>query len=185
MSHVIDKPRKMFENARAYSKAAYVLNQQAFGPPLNIQYMDLGLPSQVNAALALELYFKTLFFLEKGEDFKVNGRFSHDFYLLFGQLDSSTRQRMESAFAESIKDRDMSDIEKLEKASSVLAPRDLIGNLSVWKDVFVSMRYIHEPSGKRTPMVFFPEIENSVLASILLLRPEWRHSVSFTWQRVS
>lgn len=185
MSHVIDKPRKMFENACAYSKAAYVLNQQAFGPPLNIQHMDLGLPSAVNAALALELYFKTLFVLEKGEDFKANGRFSHDLHLLFGQLGSSTRQRMESAFAESIKNRDMSDIERLERASSVLAPRDLIGNLSVWKDVFVNMRYIHEPSGKGTPMVFFPEIKNSVLAAIFLLKPEWRHSVSFTWQRVS
>ena len=127
------------------------MNQQAFGPSFNIQQMDLGLPSVVNAALALELYFKTLYFLEKGEDFKVNGRFSHDFYLLFGQLGSSTRQRMESAFAESIKNRDMSDIEKLEKASSVLGPHDLIGNLSVWKDVFVNIRYIHEPSGKQHP----------------------------------
>lgn len=174
----------MFENARAYSKAAYLLNQKAFGPSFNIQDMDLGLPSAVNAALALELYFKTLYFLEKGEDFRVKGKYSHDFHLLFGQLDIYTRQPMEFAFTESIRHRDMSDIEKLEKASSVLAPRDLIGNLFVWKDVFVNARYIHDPKGKVGPMVFFPEIEDAVVAPILLRKPEWRHSTSFTWKKM-
>lgn len=185
MSDLTTKPQIMFDNARAYSKASYILNQKAFGPSFNVQDMDLVLPSTVNAALSMELYLKTLYLLEKGEDFKVNGRYLHDFHLLFGQLDNTTKQSMEAVFIESMRRRDMTDVEKIEKDSSVKVPRDLVGNLFVWKDVFVDIRYIYELKGKGTPMFFFPEIEDAVLVPIFLLKPEWKYLTSYTWKRLS
>jgi hypothetical protein len=180
MNDLTTKPQKMFDNARAYSKASYILNQKALGRSFNVQDMDLGLPSMVNAALALELYFKTVYLLEKGEDFKVKGRNSHDFHLLFGELNNSTRQSMEAVFIESMRRRDMTDVEKIERDTSVSIPRDLVSNLFVWKDVFVDIRYIHERKGKGMLMFFFPEIKNAVLAPIFLLKPEWEHLTSVT-----
>lgn len=186
MSNAIAIPQKMYVNACAFSKASYELNQKAFGPSRNIEDMDLGLPSVVCAALALELYFKTLYVLEKGMDFKVNGKhYSHDFHRLFQELDNTTRQQMDSAFKESIAHRNMSDIEQLERVSSMQVPRDLSGNLLVWKDVFVKIRYVHEPIGRDMPMVFFPEIERAVVDSIRLRKPEWGHSASYAWRKMS
>jgi|SRR3989339_2204508 len=173
MNTIIDRAQKIYQNACAYSKASYLLNAKAFVPPL--QDMELGLPSMVNAALALELYFKLLYYLEKGQDFKIKGRYSHDFFCLFEQLSYSTKQEIESTFDERIKNRDMSDAENLEKASSMRIPRDLKTNLSAWKDVFVNIRYIYDSKGKGIPMMFFPEIEQSLLVSIYRLKPEWRH----------
>lgn len=186
MSDIAIKSQKIFDNARAYSKASHILNQKAFGDPSHmIQDMDLGLPSTVNAALALELHFKALYLLEKGEDFKVNGRHSHDFYICFKQLDITTKHTMEAIFSESLQNRDMTDVEKIEKASSVLIPRDLVGNLQVWNGVFVNIRYFYEENTKGMSMFFFPEIENSLLNSIFHLKPEWRFSTSSTWEKSS
>jgi hypothetical protein len=66
----------------------------------------------------------------------------------------------------------MSDVEQMERVSSISVPRDLVGNLKSWKDVFVNCRYAYEPSGKIMTMFFFPEIEDSVYDAILQLRPE-------------
>jgi hypothetical protein len=167
-----DKPTGMFQNACSYSKAAGVLNELALGRQSSPRLRDLCLPSAVNAALALELFLKTLYFLEKGEDFRVNGKHSHDFHRLFGQLDVQRRQKMEAIFAQKLSNRNMSDVEQMERASSIPVPRDLVGNLNSWKDVFVRCRYAHEPQGRPITMFFFPEIEDSVSEAILTLRPE-------------
>jgi len=177
--------QKMFDNARTFSKTAYFLNQVALGPSRRTQDKDLCLPGSVCAALALELYYKTLHLLEKGVDFKVNGRHSHDFLLLYGLLNMETRQTIESTFFRLIEHRDMSDVQNFEKRTHISIPRDLAGNLSAWKDVFVKMRYTHEPPGRNIPMFFFPEMEDSVLAPILSMRPAWRDSTSYTWTKVT
>jgi hypothetical protein len=71
--------------------------------------MDLVFPQSVCAALALELYFKTLYLLEKGVDFKNNkGKFSHDFHSLFGSLDKKTRDMVSFAFDKLIRQQDLS-----------------------------------------------------------------------------
>ena len=185
MSDLPTRPLRMLDNARAYSKASYTLNQKAFGPSFQVEDMDLGLPSAVNAALAIELYLKTLYLLEKGEDFKFKGRHSHDFHLLFGQLNMTTKRTMEVAFADSISRREMTDVQRMEKVGSILIPRDLLGNLFIWKDVFVGIRYIHERKGNEVPMFFFPEIENAILVPIFQLNPGLEHLTSFTWRKVT
>jgi hypothetical protein len=143
------------------------------------------LPGSVCAALALELYFKTLYILEKGIDFKVNGKHSHDFQRLYGLLNMETRQTIESTFSRLIEKRDMSDVLDFERSTRIPIPRDLVGNLSAWKDVFVKVRYAHEPPGKNMPMFFFTEMEDSVLAPIFSMRPAWRDSTSHIWTKVT
>ena len=167
-----DKPTAMFQNACSYSKAAGVLNDLALGSQSSQRTRDLAVPSAVNAALALELFLKTLYFLERGEDFEVNGRPSHDFHALYCKIQDQRRQKMDGFFAQRISKRSMSDVEQMERESSLLVPRDLVGNLKSWKDVFVKCRYIHEPPGKAISMFFFPEIEDSISDAILALRPE-------------
>jgi len=168
-----DKPTAMFQNACSYSKAAGVLNKLALGKQSSQNTRDLALPSSVNAALALELFLKTLYFLERGEDFKINGRHSHDFHALYCDLEAGRRQKMEEYFAERLSKRSMTDVEQMEQITSKSIPRDLAANLKYWKNVFVNWRYIHEPSGMYLPAFFFPEIEDSVADSILALKSEF------------
>jgi hypothetical protein len=168
-----DKPTAMFQNACSYSKAAGVLNELALGRQSSQRTRDLAVPSAVNAALALELFLKTLYFLERGEDFKIKGRHSHDFHALYCELEVQRRQKMEEFFAQRLSKRSMSDVGQMERVSSMPVPRDLVANLKTWKDVFVDCRYIHEPPGKAISMFFFPEIEDSISGAILALRPEF------------
>ena len=107
--------------------------------------------------------------------FRSKGNYSHDFFCLFELLSDATKQEIELTFDEILKNRDMSDVENLEKASSMRIPHDLKTNLSIWKDVFVNIRYIYDSKGKGIPMMFFPEIEQSLLVSIYRLKPEWKH----------
>jgi len=176
--------KKKFDHARTFSNAAYVLNRGVPDAPHNMQ-MDLVFPQSVCAALALELYFKTLYLLEKGVDFKNNkGKSSHDFHSLFGSLDKKTRDMVSFTFDKLIRQQDLSYVKNFENASSCSIPRDLVGNLLAWKDVFVKLRYIHDYSLKGLHTFFFPEIENSVLVPIFLMRPEWRAKTSTVWKKV-
>jgi hypothetical protein len=167
-----DKPTAMLQYACSYSKAAGLLNDLALGSQSSQRTRDLALPSAVNAALALELFLKTLYFLERGEDFKVKGRHSHDFHVLYCQLEVQRRQKMDAFFTQRLSKRNMSDVEQMERVSSISVPRDLVGNLKSWKDVFVNCRYAYEPPGKPMSMCFFPEIEDSISDAIFPLRPE-------------
>ena len=167
-----DKARAIFLNAQRYSESTWILNNT--GKP------QLLLPSLVNGALALELYFKTLYYCIKEKDFKektANGgeRFSHDFFALFRCLDDKVRAVLESSFEEQLKQRNMSGVKALEKSGHLTAsiPRDLPTNLKAWSSVFVKVRYIYETKGQEIPMMFFPEIERSVVRQIYLERPEW------------
>ena len=174
MNTAVDLAQQIYRSACAYSKAAFLVNAKAVEqPPRNL---DLALPSAVMASLALELYFKAFYYLEKDHEFKINGNYSHDFSRLFDELSDFTKQEINSHFDKLIKNkRDMACVEKLEKASSVSIPRELKSNIDEWKDVFVNMRYIFNPkTRKATPMEFFGEIEQAVLLSIFRLRPQWK-----------
>src|SRR5207253_2028335 len=81
-----ERARSVFRSAEMYSRAAVLLNTS--GNPTIL------LPSIVNAALSLELYFKSLYLLEHGADFKPRGRHSHDFHALYIELSASTRERL-------------------------------------------------------------------------------------------
>jgi hypothetical protein len=166
-----DKAKPIFLNARRYSESSWILNKT--GKP------GLLLASWVNGALALELYFKALYCCINGKDFKLKDakgkeHSSHDFLAIFDSLDSEARSALESSFSEQLRRRDMSDVDALDKHAEISpVPRDLRGNLKAWSSVFVNVRYVYEASGKEIPMMFFPEIEYSVLHAIYSERPEW------------
>jgi len=184
MSDLPARALRILDSARAYAKAAYILNQKPFVHSVQVEDMDLLTPSMVNAALAIGLYLKTLYLLEKGEDFKIKGRHSHDFHFLFGQLKKNTKRTMEVAFADLMSRRDMSDVERMEKVCSCTIPRDLLGNLFICKDVFVNMRYIHEANKNEISMFFFPEIEDAIRVPIFQLKPDFKHLTSSTWSKL-
>ncbi len=164
-----DRGKAIYINARRYAKASYALNSASS----QSQDIDLLLPSLVNGALALELYFKSLFYLERSADFVIAGRHSHNFACLFDELMISTQKEIDKYFADLMKRRSMVDVEKIEKASAMVVPRDLKGNLKAWSEVFLKVRYIYDVPGKHLPMMFFPEIEKSVLQAIYQRQPEW------------
>ncbi len=164
--------RRIFDHARIFSNAAYALN--------DVPQMDLVFPQSVCAALALELYVKTLYLLEK----KKEPQHSHDFHHLFMLLDINTRNKIELTFNQLMTQKDKFYFENLENTVSVSIPRDLIGNLFSWKEVFVKLRYAYEPLPKEFNTFLFPEIEKSILDFIILIKPEWRNTTSHTWQKI-
>lgn len=165
-----DRANDIFRTAETYSKSAKYLNSIAHHDHSQL------LPSQVIAALALELYFKALYYVENCEDFKVNRKHSHDFHKLFQSLTETSRNALILSFESQILARDMQDIEAIEAASGVSIPRDLTGNLEVWSNIFTQMRYIHDRAyaGTGRSMMFFPEIEKSARSVIIDLRPEFQ-----------
>jgi hypothetical protein len=163
-----DRARSIFLTACAYSKVAYLINSVSQNNP------SLFLPSQVNAALALELYFKSLYVIDQNCDFKVNKKHSHDFYALFNRLSDQINVQLTHQFEGIIQTRDMKDITVLESASKVSVPRDLASNLQSWCKVFTKVRYVYDKPSHTMPMVFFPEIEQVVKNTIISLKPEFQ-----------
>jgi hypothetical protein len=161
-----DRIKAIFLTASAYSKAAKHINAAG------LQDSSLLLPSQVIAALALELYFKSLYHIEKNADFKINGKHSHDFNALFEKLSEDSRKKLEKNFHELMTVRDMQDVKNIEAASGVKIPLDLVGNLICWSDVFTKLRYIYDRPTAGKSMMFFPEIEQAVKNVIFGIRPE-------------
>ncbi len=157
-----DRGKYIFVVASSYSRAAKHLNQES--------QVDIGLyvPGHVNAALAIELYFKSLYYIVYKKDF----RHSHDFLDLFNELPSDIQDKLESAFSRIIDNRDMSDVSKIEAGSKETIPLDLKGNLDSWSSVFVKMRYIYDKPNKAISMMFFPEIEKILRDEITTLRPD-------------
>lgn len=159
-----DRAHEIYKFACEYAKAARFLNQQA----------NLLLPSHVMAALALELYFKSLYYLEYGKDFKVNGKHTHDFHALFQKLNDRVKQELISDFEQMLKTRDMSDVTILETQSKFTISYDLMENLKIWSRVFVELRYFYDFKNKDMPIMFFPEIEKVIRNAIHKRKPEWR-----------
>lgn len=163
-----DRAESIYLNAKRYSKASRSLNLSSQDD------QDLLFPSFVNAALALELFFKALFYIENNTDFKIKNKNSHDFSILFDRLNQQTKKVINQNFNERIKARNMEEIEVIEREQLIVIPRDLRNNLKLWSEVFVSIRYIYDRPQKPMPMMFFPEIEQSVLLAIYHYKPEWK-----------
>jgi hypothetical protein len=155
-----DRAREIFKNACIYSKTALLINSFT-----NVDN-SLLIPSQVVAALALELYFKALYFLDSRIDFKDDGNYSHDFYKLYVRLSEPIKTKLRYEFKIKISSDRKKEIRKLEKQWKLTLPLDLEGNLKEWSKVFVSMRYIYDNIGKVKSTMFFPEIEATVLGAI-------------------
>lgn len=163
-----DRAKAIFLTAGIYSKAARHINAIVQNDSSQL------LPSQVIAALALELYFKSLYFIEKRIDFMIDGRHSHDISALFKELSEDSRSNLERCFQTLMQARNMKDVKAIESASKVNVPRDLAGNLEYWSDVFTKVRYIHDKPNETRSMMFFPEIEQVVKIVLFEIRPDFR-----------
>jgi len=136
------------------------------------------LPSMVNAALSLELYFKSLYVLDRGVEFKVKGKHSHDFAALFEELQEPTKRHLLAQFNTALSARDTNDIRMIERSLKMLVPRDLKTNLVQWASLFVDLRYTYEfiekYKGEQKTMMFFPEIRDSVYNTIIDRESTWK-----------
>lgn len=159
-----DRAHEIYKFACEYAKAARFLNQQA----------NLLLPSHVMAALALELHFKSLYYLEYGKDFKVNNKHTHDFLALFQELDEIVKQELISDFKKMLETRDMSDVTTLEMQFNFTIPRDLMENLKIWSSVFIKLRYFYDFKNKAMQMMFFPELEKTIRNALYKRKSEWQ-----------
>lgn len=148
----MSRDKEIFKLAQSYENASYVLNSTS-----QIDQSVL-LPSYVNAGFCIELYFKSLYFKIFAVDFKINNKYSHDFYELFCKFDSNLKSEMESKFSRKLDVRDNSDVKALEKSSGVKIPKKLSENLKHWCEVFVKLRYFYDVKPTSRPMMFFPEI---------------------------
>jgi hypothetical protein len=162
-----DRAKSILTSARTYSKTAKYINALAQNDPGQL------IPSFVISALALELYFKSIYFLDKNKEFKVKGRHSHDFYILFDELSENLKESLEQNFRYLTTHRDMHDVHIIESQAKVVIPRDLRGNLKYWSNVFTKSRYIHEKSDELRIVMFFPEIEQAIENIISDIRPEF------------
>jgi hypothetical protein len=152
-----DKSIDIFNNAQIYSKIATYINSP--------EHPSFLIPSQVIAALSLELYFKSLFYLEKKEDFKIKGRYSHDFCSLYNKLSNDSKEEIKNNFDIAIKNRDMKDVKKLEELTKTKISLDFCENLKIWSTIFTEVRYLYEEKAQKN-MMFFPEFKNAVVARI-------------------
>lgn len=158
---MIDKHEdKILENAKNYSSAAKYLNK------IGKNEMNLLLPSQVNASLSLELYFKAFYYLINKKEFKIKDKLSHDFYKLYLELPQEIINQMNKNFNDIISKRNMLDTEEMELKANIKISKKLADNIKNWSGVFVKMRYAYEEKKESIIMMFFPEIEEVILKSI-------------------
>jgi len=160
-----ERARTIFRTAGCYSKSARILNQ-------NIDNSVL-LPSMVNAALALELYFKSLHLIEYKTDFKESGRHSHDFYKIYEKLRPDLRVYLKNYFQSILSSRPMTDVKILKKEFGSSVPLTFRENVKEWSDVFTSLRYFFDKPKKAKTMMFFPEIEVTLVDYFKKIRPEF------------
>jgi hypothetical protein len=166
------RAQSIFGNAQVYERAARLLNNAGTNDHAML------LPSSVNAALSLELYFKSLYILDHGADFKVNGKHSHHFAILFEELNEPTKQKLLDKFNTALSTRNNNDILTYQSSFNMVVPKDLKTNLVQWANVFVDLRYAHEftekNKGKQKTMMFFPEIRDSIYNTIIDREPAWK-----------
>jgi hypothetical protein len=166
------RARSIFGNAQVYDRAARLLNTAGASD------LAMLLPSMVNAALSLELYFKSLYALDRGAEFKVKGKHSHDFATLFEELHEPTKQHLLAKFNAAISARATDDIRMIESTLKMVVPRDLKTNLIQWASLFTDLRYayyfIEKNKGMQKTMMFFPEIRDSVYNTIIEHESTWK-----------
>lgn len=161
-----DKISEIAHAAKIYSDAAYLLNQS-----VELEQDDLKslFPSQVLAALSLELYIKTIYSIEKD-----SSKFSHNLESIFNELEESTRIFIINKYDELMKKRDMKDIEILGNTLNMHIDTSFESMLKIWSGVFVNTRYFYENKIANKTMVLFPELEISLVSFILEKRPDFR-----------
>ena len=168
-----DRAKAIFKNARRYADASQFL----FNNGLSLPNPEFFLPALVNEALALELYLKTIYYLETNKDFTVKGRFSHDFYELFKKLTPITKENLTTYFNDSLSDSRLDQIKDIKNKTNISIPCDLESNLENWSKVFVNIRYLYDNDLSGLKLSFFREIEEAALQTIYKFKPLWAKHV--------
>ncbi len=166
---IYDKSHKIFRIACMYADASQFL----FNKGLSLQNPEFFITAIVNEALALELYFKSIYYLDKNKDFMIKGNYSHDFYKLFKELNPETKRDIKCYFKDALTQQKLNQIKEIESKTGVSIPFDLETNLKSWSQVYVKVRYIYENNLDNLSMTFFEEIEKAVLRHTYNVRPEW------------
>lgn len=162
-----EKQKEILGAAEIYSNAAFQLNV----PLQEGENLYKLFPSQMLAGLALELYLKSIYFMEKNIDFKKNGRFSHNLEDIYEELEESSKEIIVSKYYQLIKDRDMTDIRNLEKAMNIPIDTSFPSMLKNWNGIFVYARYFYEGTKDCRLMLLYPEIRDSLISLILHKNP--------------
>jgi RNAse (barnase) inhibitor barstar len=165
---VEDRAKSIFQTACTYSNSAQHLNRIASSG----EDMSQFIPSQVIAALALELYFKSLYFIKNKEDFRINGKYSHNFHALVERLSPDIKNTLEIEFQSLMTLRNMNDVSIFKSEFGIDISLDLAENLQSWSDVFTKVRYVYDKPNENKSMMFFTEIEQAVKKTIFSLRPD-------------
>ncbi len=157
-----------------YSSAAWILGRNSSG--LGYQDRCNLIPSQLFAAFSLELYFKALFYILNGEDFRSNNRRSHNISKIFDSLESTLQHKMENDFALVLLRNKLPDSWPLKKKIKNSIPRDLKSNLRARSKILNSFRHPYELENKNDLLQiwFSREIEEVVKDTIFTLKPELR-----------
>ncbi len=169
------RAKLVFGHAQVYERAARLLNQAGQ------KDFSMLLPCTVNSALSLELYFKSLHMIDRGSEFRVNGKLSHDFAFLFENLQDKTKQYLIDQFKAAMSARNNTDLHIFKTMHSIdIKPKDLKSHLVEYAKLFIDLRYPYEftekNQGKTNGLnVFFPEIRNSVYNTIINLEPAWKN----------
>lgn len=172
-----DRAKAIFKNARRYAEASQFLFDNGFSLP-NPEFF---IPAIVYEVLALELYFKTIYYFDKNKDFKINGKHSHDFYELFKQLSSNIKDDLIKHFKDSLNSPRLEQMKDIKNKTNVTISLDFKNNLKNWSKVFVDIRYIYDRDQSGLKLSFFSEIEKALLQIIYKFQSSWANC---PWQNV-
>jgi hypothetical protein len=129
-----DIAKKIFDNAEVFHLAYNSLNN------LITQDMRYLIPGAVNGALALELYMKCLYMLEKHELVKV-----HELEKIFDKLSTETKETLKNNFNLCLNTKEVKDqLSLMEKESKMKPPADFRGFIEEAEKVFLKARYFFE-----------------------------------------
>lgn len=150
--------------AKIYSDAAFQLNQS-----VKLGQDDLLnlLPSQVLAALSLELYLKTIYCIDKGSN--ISG---HDLESIFNRLDESTKDFIIAKYKEAIQGENLDNIKSIANKLNIQADTSFLSMLKHWNGIFVDARYFYENRFANKLMFLYPELKQSLVGYILEKRPD-------------
>ena len=153
---------KLFDNARAYSKAAILMNARV-AVECNTVFTHVGQSSAIYAALAIDYYLKTLYYLQHKKEYRDYGKTPHDFSSLYNELKHNTKKDLEHRFAACL---------ATQGTGTFPLPRDLATTLKHWTDVFARLRA--QPGRfDGNNLCFFHEMEEVFKTRILKEHPEW------------
>ena len=152
-----DQAQKIFDNAEIFHLAYQLLNKQG-----------IIIPSVVNGALAIELYLKCLYMLEKQKREKI-----HDLERIFDKLSIETKKTLEENFESSINKKEVKEsLSEMERISKIKSQTNFRTFLEETGKVFVRARYFFE----REQFSFhcYPQIREVLLKRITELNSNIR-----------